>query len=75
VVNVRTDVEKIARRRQSQAAEPSDVEAALEEVLELSDFEAVFVVPALDESEDVEEEPAGEPPAEPLRASLRESVR
>ena len=75
VVDVRTDVEKVARRRQSQAAEPWDVEAVLEEVWELSDFDAVFVVPAFDESEDAGEEPEDEPPAEPLRVSLRESVR
>lgn len=85
---VRTDVEKVARRRQSQAAEPWDVEAVLEEVGELSGFDAVFVVPAFDESEGVEEEPEDASPAvddaepllfrelpDPMRVSLRESVR
>ncbi|MEO8556102.1 MAG: hypothetical protein ABI474_05475 [Actinomycetota bacterium] len=88
MVYLRTDVEKVARRQLSQAAEPWDVEAVWEEVWELSDFDAVFVVPAFDESEDVEEEPEDEPPAvddaepllfrelpEPRRVSLRESVR
>lgn len=72
-------MEKVALRRQSQAAEPSDAEAVLEEVFELSDFDAVFVVLVFDESADVEGEPEDEaedePPAETLRVSLRESVR
>lgn len=45
-------------RRQSQAAEPSDVEAV---------FVAVFAVPALeDESEDVDEEESEDAPPESL---------
>jgi hypothetical protein len=56
-VESRTDVEKRPAGKPSQAAEPW----GLEVVLELSDFEAVFVVPALeDEAEDVDGEEESE---------------
>jgi hypothetical protein len=74
-----------------QAAEPSDFDADFEPpdfdpvlvVLEPSDFVAVLVVPALDdsdepdadESEDELFEPLPEPLPELLRESLRESLR
>jgi len=54
----RTDVEKASSAKDSQAAEPWGLEGVLEWVLVLepSDFEAVFVEPLEEESEDVDAE-------------------
>ena len=76
VAEVTEAPKKVARTRRSQAAEPWDVEAVLEEVRELSDFDldSDFVVPAFEESEDAAEESEDRLP-DRLREALRESVR
>jgi hypothetical protein len=90
----RTDVEKATGAKDSQAAEPLALDDVLDgvlegpPVLEPSDFEAVFVEPLEEESEDVEAEEdsedelpdsldGAEPFAgpEPLRESLPEPLR